>query len=187
MAKDPFDDLVFGNATPAFSFKSVNTVRGKITGKSTSHRRDIKFDKKSKTYEQGDLLYWGDDNKPSTIKTDRPVLDPVLTLQTTFKKWEGVPNAPEGDDDGIRRLFVVARSKANPGSVMDAFKAACRAAKSKVNIGDYVEMRRVGGKGSVDEPFTHAGDYWTAENPPEWASELPAEESSDGDADDPFA
>lgn len=187
MAKDPFDDLVFGNATPAFSFKNVDTVRGRITGKSTSHRREITFDAKAKTYEQGDLMYWGSDNKPTTDVTDRPVLDPVLTLQTTFKKWEGVPNAPEGDDDGIRRLFVVARSKANPGSVMDAFKAACRAAKSKVNIGDYVEMRRVGGKGTVTSPFTHAGDYWTAENPPEWASELPAEESSDGDADDPFA
>jgi len=187
MAKDAFDDLVFGNATPAFSFKLNDTIRGKITGKATSHRRDLKFDAKAKTYEQGDLLYWGSDNKPTTDVTDRPVLDPVLTLQTPFKKWEGVPNAPEGDDDGIRRFFVVARSKANPGSVMDAFKDACRAAKSKLNIGDYVEMRRVGGKGSVTEPFVHAGDYWPADNPPEWAKDLPADESPEGDADDPFA
>ncbi len=190
MSNDAFDDLVFGNSTPAYSFKhdKAGVIRGRITGKSQSHRRELKYDKRSNSFEQGGLLYWGPDNKPTTEETDRKVLDPVLTLQTTFGKWEGVKPAPEGSDDGVRRLFVVARSKANPGSVMDAFRAACQAAKvRKVSVGDFVEVKRVSGAGTVDSPFVHAATYWTAENPPEWASEVPADSEPDGDADDPFA
>lgn len=187
MSADAFDDLIFGNSTPVFSFKNDKVIRGRITAKSQSHRRQVKFDKRAKTYEQGDLLYWGSDNKPTTDVTDRPMLDPVLTLQTTFTKWEGVPDSPDAPDDGVRRLFVVSRSKANPGSVMDAFRAACQAAKvRKVEIGDFVEVKRVSGAGTVDSPYVHAATYWSAANAPEWATSLPADVEPDDGDDDPF-
>lgn len=181
MGYDPTsDDLIFGNLTPAFSFKDVNEIRGRIVATGKSHRRE--FDGKTKT--QGDLLYW-DGNKTTTTPTtkDRPVYDPVWTLQTDFTAWEGCPNPGEdGDDDGLRRLFITARSKQNPGSVMDAIRAACIKAHVRKNtVGDFVEVKRASGKGNINSPYVHVAVYYPADAPPEWASKLPEPSEDDED------
>jgi hypothetical protein len=181
------NDLMFGNMTPVWAFPEEGNLelKGRIVAIGKNHRRA--FDGKTKT--QGEPLYWQPNGKTATDPTDRPVYDPVLTLQTAFRAWEGVrPTAQgdDGDDDGLRRLFVTARSKSNPGSVKDALVAACVKAKSKVHIGDFVAMRRTGGRGNINSPFTHEADYFTAAKPPKWASEIKEEVKADADGDDLF-
>lgn len=180
------NDLMFGNMTPVWAFPEsgkLTEVRGRIVAIGKNHRRA--FDPKTKS--QGLPLYWQPNGKTGTDETDRPVYDPVLTLQTAFRKWEGV-NTPgdDGDDDGLRRLFVTARAKSNPGSVKDAVVAACVKAKSKVHVGDYVALRRTGGRGNINSPYTHEGDYFPAATPPKWADEIKEEVKADADGEDLF-
>jgi len=179
------NDLMFGNMTPVWAFPEEGSLelRGRIVSIGKNHRRA--FDGKTKT--QGEPLYWQANGKTGTDPTDRPVYDPVLTLQTAFREWEGVKVPGDaGDDDGLRRLFVTARSKSNPGSVKDAVVAACVKAKSKIHAGDFVAVRRTGGRGNINSPFTHAADYFTAAKPPKWADEIKEEVKAD-DEEDLFA
>lgn len=179
------NDLIFGNMTPVWAFPEdgkIKKVQGRIVAIGKNHRRA--FDGKTKT--QGEPLYWQPNGKTSTDVTDKPVYDPVLTVQTAFRKWEGV-NTPgdDGDDDGMRRIFVTARSKSNPGSMKDALVAACVKAKSRVHVGDYVEFERTGGRGNINSPYTHAALYFPAATPPEWAKDIVEEVKAD-DGEDLF-
>lgn len=182
-AEKDINDLMFGNMTPTWAFPEdgkITEVRGRIVAVGRNHRRA--FDGKTKS--QGDPLYWQANGKTGTDVTDRPVFDPVLTLQTGNRKWEGVKVAGDaGDDDGLRRLFVTARSKSNPGSVKDAVVAACVKAKSKLHVGDFVALRRTGGRGNINSPFQHGADYFPAATPPEWAPECVTVEPVSGEGD----
>lgn len=174
------NDLMFGNMIPVWAFPEKGDVelRGRIVAVGTNHRRA--FDGKTKT--QGEPLYWQPNGKTGTDPTDKPVYDPVITLQTAFRAWEGVRVPGDaGDDGGLRRLFVTARSKTNPGSVKDAVVAACVKAKSRVHLEDFMAVRRTGGRGNINSPFTHEADYFPAATPPEWASEIKEEVKADGD------
>lgn len=190
------NDILFGNAAPAVSFSVGTTVRGRLTGQTAIQRREVKYNKAQKAHEQGKPLYW-ENGRPSTVPTDRPIMDAVVTLQTDFTKWEAVSaqTAKIGKDDGLRRVFLKGRSKANPGSLMDAaVSAAKEAGVRKVEIGDFMEITCTGeGEkiGSVNPPKIYEAKYWTADNAPDWASALPGAAMSgdtDEDPDDnPFA
>lgn len=178
------NDLMFGNSTPVFNWDvEPARIRGRIVKIEKSHRRA--FDGKTKT--QGEPLYWSSAGKLTTEETDRPVYDPVLHLETAYRKWEGVGTpGDDGDDTGVRRLFVTARSKQNPGSIKDAVVAACVKAKSKLHVGDFVEVERYAGKGNLNSPYKHRGQYFTADAAPEWASELITEDTAPKGEDDLF-
>jgi len=191
------NDILFGNAAPAMGFEVGTKIRGRITAQTAVQRREVEFNKATKSVEQGKPLYWTANNRTTTDKTDRPVMDPVLTIQTAFTNFEGVSSQYKriGKDDGLRRVFVKGRSKSSPGSIMDAVVKACREAGSKINVGDYIEIVCTGegeklGRG-VNPPKLYEATYWTAANAPAWASEIPGENADEADApadddDNPF-
>jgi hypothetical protein len=188
------DDLIFGSSVPSFGFDVKSKIRGRITAKGESHRRELVIE--DGQYKQGKALYWNE-GKVSTEKgpDSRPAMEPTLTLQTSFTDWTGVTEAKrQGTDDGVRKLFISGRSKKSPHSLMDAFREACAAAGvRKIGIGDFVEMECYGeGKPAVRgarPPKLYRGVYYPASNPPAWASEIPSEPVSAGDSEDdnPFA
>ena len=186
------DDLIFGSSVPSFGFDVKSKIRGRITAKGESHRRKLDF--VDGEYKQGKPLYWKD-GKVTDEVTDRPALEPTLTLQTSFIDWTGVTESKrQGTDDGVRKLFISGRSKKSPGSLMDAFREACAAAGvRKIGIGDFVEMECYGEGKPVNKaarpPKLYRGVYYPASNPPAWASEIPSEPVSagDGEEDNPFA
>lgn len=187
------NDILFGNSAPAVSFDVGTTVRGRITAQTGIQRREVKFDTKTKTHEQGKPLWWKD-GKTTTEKTDRPVMDPVLTLQTDFTKWEAVSAQVSriGKDDGMRRVFVKGRSKANPQSLMDAVITACKeAGVRKISPGDFIEITCVGegekANKTMNAPKLYEAKYYTAADAPDWASGLPTDsDESEPDDDNPF-
>lgn len=186
------DDLIFGSSVPTFQFDVKSKIRGRIIAKDQVHRRELIVD--AGQYKQGLPLYWKD-GKTTTEVTDRPVYDPTLTIQTAYTDWTGVAESKrQGKDDGVRKVFITSRSKKSPGSLMDATREACQTAGvRKINLGDFVEYEcHAEGKPAVRgarPPKLYRGGYWTADNPPEWASELPtADAVADGGEDDnPFA
>lgn len=190
------NDLLFGNNAPAMGFDPGTKIRGRITEQTSIQRKKVEMNPATRQVEQGEPLFWKD-GKITTEKTDRPVLDPVITIQTAFGAWEGVSPqfAKIGKDDGLRRVFVKGRSKANPNSLMDAVITACReAGVRKIVAGDFIELDCTGeGKKQsrgMNAPKLYAGAYWAASTPPEWASEIPsgdAEDTTDeGGEDSPF-
>lgn len=196
------NDLLFGTSAPSAAFdapegKTPGTVvRGRITAFDKSHRREVKFDGTKHT--QGEPLYWNN-GKPTTEKSDRPVEEPVLTIQTTFTKWEAVGGEErKGTDDGLRRVFLKGRSKKYPGDLFSVAREAILAAGArKVEVGDFVEIECVGqGKPiarGLSGPKMYKVTYWTAANAPSWADEVAddaddtEENPLDNDDDDPFA
>ena len=183
------NDLLFSSSAPAMSFSVGTEVLGKVEKFGKSHRREVKYDRKNKTYEQGEKLYWQDNATPGTGVTDRPVEDPVLTLFTTFTKGEGTRRGIEGDD-GMRRIF--AKGRATEGSILDALKDAVREANvRKVLPGDYVRIACTGEGEAYEEgmrrPKLFEAEYFTASNPPEWAAQLGGNTEPLSDDDDPFA
>jgi len=189
------NDVLFGNSAPAVSFSVGTTVRGRLTGQTAIQRREVKWNAAAKVHEQGKPQYW-DNGRPTTKVTDRPIMDAVVTLQTDFAEWEAVSaqTARIGKDDGLRRVFLKGRSKANPGSLMDAAVAAAKeAGVRKVEIGDFMEITCTGEgqkQGSVNPPKIYEAKYWTADNAPDWAASLPgvlSGDSDESDKDNPFA
>jgi hypothetical protein len=151
----------------------TNTVRGRVTDFGKSHRRTLIAN--AEGYKQGKPLYWSAENKPSEEVTDRKVQDPVLTLQTTYRAWEGTSPKEDTDDLGGRKVYLPGRKA--KGSAQDAFLAAVvSAGVRKVREGDYVEIvctgegKRVGGNRNISPPKLYEATYWTAANPPVWAS-----------------
>lgn len=188
------NSILFGSNSPAMGFDPGVKIRARITEQSGVQRKEVKWDPKTSTFEQGLPLYWKD-GKTGTEKTDRPVMDPVLTVQSLFTAWEGVSAQASkiGKDDGMRRVFVKGRSKATPDSIMDAVIAACKDAQvRKIEVGDFIEIECTGeGKKAskaMSPPKLYAAQYWTAANPPEWASQLPSGDvgTDESDEDNPF-
>jgi hypothetical protein len=187
------NDLLFGSGAKSMGFETpkviaemikegedvslkASSVRGRVTDFGKNHRRAYQADGK------GAPQYWSAEGKPTADKTDKPVLDPVLTLQTTYRDFEGAPTRDEdGQDFGLRRIFLKGRKA--PNSAQDAIKSACaKAGVRAIREGDYVELictkegKRVGQAGrpvnrSVSPPKEFEATYWTAANPPEWAAE----------------
>lgn len=190
MSYDDGNDLLFGNAAPAAAFDPGVKVRGMVTDFGKNHRRE--FD--GKTRQQGKPLYWQEDATQSTDVTDRPVLDPVMTVQTSFRAWEALPEDRNnlGTDDGLRRLFLSGRSKKSAyfaESTLQAVREAVVAAGArKVSPGDYVELECVGiGKPSargINGAKRFTATYWLASNPPEWAAEVESDEPGEDPLDD---
>lgn len=186
------NDLLFGSGAKSMGFEpekviaemaaegedvstKTHILRGRVTDFGRSHRRKFQPDGK------GALMFWSADGKPTEEKTERPVQDPVMTLQTTFRAFEGAAKGEDDDQDyGLRRWFLKGRKAPNSG--LDALKKACAGAGvRKVREGDYVEVictglgKRVGQAGkpaprSIAQPKEFSATYWTAANPPEWAS-----------------
>jgi hypothetical protein len=189
------NSLLFGSAAAAMSFDTKGTeVRFRLVTHTAQHRREVKYDATADKYVQGDLLYWND-GKVTTTKSAQPALDPVLTVQTTFRKWEGVSNAERafGEDDGLRRIFI--RGRKAPGSLMDAVKDACKAAGiRKIDSDQFGSIKYVsdGKKANknMTAPKVYEAVWYPADKPPTWASELPADTSADDNApeedDNPF-
>ena len=203
------NDLLFGSATVAFGFTSprefaeakadgddlsrkVSTIQGRVTALDTTHRRALLAD--STGFKQGKPLYWSADNKPTPEKTERPVMDPVLTLQTALRSWEGLAVAKDTEDLGSRRVFLKGRRAKQ--SLMDAVRDACSAVKvRKVNTGDFLEITCVGEgkKGpnkSISPPKLYKATYWPASNPPPWADSVNeglAVEVDDDESEDLFS
>lgn len=204
------NDLLFGTGVKSMGFEpevtikemiaegddvstKTHIVRGRVTDFGKNHRRKYAADGK------GALLYWND-GLPTEEKSDSPVTDPVLTLQTPYRNWEGAPvKGEDGEDYGLRRVFAAKRKA--PKSIFDAFRAACsKAGVRKVQEGDYVEIictglgKRVGQAGkpvsrSIAQPKEYEATYWTAANPPSWAADCDAGLELDevvGDDDNPF-
>lgn len=189
MAQDA-NSILFGSNSPAMGFDPGVKIRARIVEQSGVQRKKLNLDPKTNTFEQGEPLFWKD-GKITTERTDRPVLDPVLTLQSAFAAWEGVSaQAPKiGKDDGLRRVFVKGRSKSTPLSIMDAVIAACKeAGVRKILPGDFIEIECTGeGKRAnkaMSPPKLYAAKYWPASTPPEWASEIPSDDDNDVAEDD---
>ncbi len=190
------NDILFGNNAPAMGFDPGTKIRGRITEQSAVQRRKAEMNSATKQVEQGEPLFWKD-GKVTTEKTDRPVMDPVLTIQTSFTAWEGVSSqfAKIGKDDGLRRVFVKGRSKANPQSLMDAVITACKeAGVRKIQPGDFVEIVCTGeGKKAnrgMNAPKLYEASYFEADRPPVWAPEIPTADDgsseSEPEDDNPF-
>lgn len=180
------NDLLFGNAIPAVSWDKGTVVRFRVVDQSSIHRREVKFNNDTNKYEQGDFLYW-DGRKPVTYETDRKVLDPVITVQTTFLKWEAVSDQTKkvGADDGMRRIVVKGRKA--EGSILDAVRKAFEVAGlRKIAPGQYGEISCTGeGKAlrkGMNAPKLYAAT-WYAEAP-EWADQVPSAEAATDDGDD---
>lgn len=186
------NDLLFGSGAKSMGFEpevtikemaaegedvslKTHIVRGRVTDLGKNHRREYQADGK------GSLLYWND-GKPGPEKNDSPVTDPVLTLQTTYRAWEGAPvKGEDGADIGLRRVFLAKRKA--PKSGFTAVQSACaKAGVRRIREGDYVEIictglgKRVGQAGkpvsrSIAQPKEYEATYWTAANPPTWAAE----------------
>lgn len=184
------NDLLFGNAVPAVSFDVGTKVRFRVVSQSAIHRREVKFNSDKNRYEQGAALFW-DDGKVVNYETDRKVLDPVLTIQTTFTNWEGLSEQAEkvGADDGMRRVILKGRKE--PKSLMDAVKDACKAAGvRKILPGHFGEIACDGegkpARKNMSPPKFYSAVWHT--EPPAWASELPGDDTDDaGDDDSPFS
>lgn len=185
------NDLLFGNAIPAVAWDKGTVVRFRVVDQSSIHRREVKYNTDTGRYEQGDFLYW-DGKKPVTYETDRKVLDPVITVQTTFLKWEAVSDQTKkiGADDGMRRIVVKGRKA--EGSILEAVRKACQdAGVRKIEPGQYGEISCTGeGKAlrkGMNAPKLYAATWYTT--PPEWADQVPAGDDAstdDGDDDSPF-
>lgn len=184
------NDLLFGNAIPAVSWDKGTKVRFRVVEQSSIHRREVKYNTDTGRYEQGDFLYW-DGKKPVTYETDRKVLDPVITVQTTFNAWQAVSDQTKkvGPDDGMRRIVVKGRKA--EGSIMDAVRSACeKAGVRKILPGQYGEIECTGeGKAlrkGMNAPKIYAATWF--DTAPEWASEVPSgdDAADDGDDDSPF-
>lgn len=180
------NDLLFGNAVPAVAFDKGTKVRFRVVDQSSIHRREVKYNADTGRYEQGDFLYW-DGKKPVTYETDRKVLDPVITVQTTFNNWEAVSDQTKkiGADDGMRRIVIKGRKA--EGSILEAVRKACAdAGVRKIEAGQYGEIECVGeGKPlrkGMNAPKMYAATWYTT--PPAWASEVPAGETTGDDGDD---
>ena len=180
------NDLLFGNAVPAVSFDVGTTVRFRVISQGSIHRREVKFDTDANKYEQGSFLYW-DGKKPVTYETDRKVLDPVLTVQTTFGKWEHTSDQSKkiGADDGMRR--IVAKGRKADGSLKDAVTKACEeAGVRKIEAGQYGEIKCIGnGKAvnkSMNPPKIYEAKWFTVA--PEWADEVPSSDPTGTDLDE---
>lgn len=171
------NDLLFGNQTPVWAFPDdgkVKEIRGRIILISKTHKR--KYDPETRTSKEP--MYWQADGSTGIVVTDKPMYEPVLTLQTAFRAFEGVKKPGEpGTDDGLRRVWVTSRSVKNPGSVKDALVAACVKARSLLHAGDYFSLKRVSGRGNVNSPFVHSGEYFPAATPPDWSAETLVDES----------
>lgn len=180
------NDLLFGNAIPAVSWDTGTVVRFRVVEQSSIHRREVKYNSDTGRYEQGEFLYW-DGKKPVTYETDRKVLDPVITVQTTFLKWESVSDQTKkvGADDGLRRIVIKGRKA--EGSIMDAVRKACAdAGVRKIEGGQYGEISCTGeGKAvrkSMNAPKLYAATWYTT--PPEWADQVPAGDAAGADDED---
>lgn len=184
------NDLLFGNTIPALAFDKGTKVRFRVVDQSSIHRREVKYNADTGRYEQGDFMYW-DGKKPVTYETDRKVLDPVLTVQTTFLNWEAVSDQTKriGADDGMRRIVIKGRKA--EGSILEAVRKACAdAGVRKIEAGQYGEIECTGeGKPlrkGMNPPKIYTATWYTT--PPAWASEVPAGETigDDDDDDSPF-
>lgn len=184
------NDLLFGNAIPAVAWDKNTEVKFRVIEQGSIHRREVKYNNDTGRYEQGDYLYW-DGKKPVTYETDRKVLDPVITIQTTFTKWEAVSDQTKkvGEDDGMRRVVIKGRKA--EGSIMDAVRKACAdAGVRKIEPGQYGIIRCTGeGKAvrkNMNAPKLYAAEWFLT--PPEWASQVPAGDAAadDDDDDSPF-
>lgn len=184
------NDLLFGNAIPALAFDKGTKVRFRVVDQSSIHRREVKYNADTGRYEQGDFMYW-DGKKPVTYETGRKVLDPVITVQTTFLNWEAVSDQTKriGADDGMRRIVIKGRKA--EGSILEAVRKACAdAGVRKIEAGQYGEIECTGeGKPlrkGMNPPKIYTATWYTT--PPAWASEVPAGETTgdDDDDDSPF-
>jgi len=186
------NDLLFGNAVPVVSFDVGTKVRFRVVSQSAIHRREVKFNSDKNRYEQGLAQYW-DDGKVVNYETDRKVLDPVITIQTTWSNWEGTSEQAEkvGADDGMRRVILKGRKE--PKSLMDAVKDACKAAGvRKILPGHFGEIACDGegkpARKNMSPPKLYSAVWHT--EPPAWASELPGDDTDTddaGDDDSPFS
>ena len=185
------NDLLFGNAIPAIAWDKGTEVKFRVIEQGSIHRREVKYNNDTGRYEQGDYLYW-DGKKPVTYETDRKVLDPVITIQTTFTKWEAVSDQTKkvGTDDGMRRVVIKGRKA--EGSIMDAVRKACAdAGVRKIEPGQYGIIRCTGeGKAvrkNMNAPKLYAAEWFLT--PPAWADQVPAGDATapdDDDDDSPF-
>lgn len=185
------NDLLFGNAVPPVAFDVGTVVRFRVVEQGSIHRREVKWNPDTMRYEQGPFLYW-DNKQKVTYETDNKVLDPVITVATTFAKWESVSEQTKkvGDDDGMRR--IIAKGRKADGSLKDAIQAACeKAGVRKIVPGQYGEVRCVGeGKAAnkTTKPPKLFEATWYVE-PPEWAGQIntSSEAGDAGDDDSPFS
>lgn len=189
------NDLLFGSGAKSMGFEpesviaemakdgedvstKTHIVRGRVTSLDKNHRREFQADGK------GPLLYWND-SKPTPEKSDRPVTDPVMTLQTTFRNWEGAPVPDEDAEDlGLRRVFL--KSRKAPKSINQALSSACaKAGVRRFKGGEYVEIvctglgKRVGLPGkpvnrSIAQPKEYTATVWSPGTLPEWADQCDA-------------
>jgi len=189
------NDLLFGTAAPGMSFETVGTtVRFRVISQTSQHRREVKWDSNTNSFKQGELQYWNDGKVTSEV-SDRPALDPVLTVQTSFSNWEGVSNRERafGVDDGIRRIFIRGRKAKN--SLMDAVRDACKTAGvNKILPGQFGEIVYTSDGPKANKnmapPKEYTCSWYTPAKPPAWVSEIPAPDAPegdfDGDEDSPF-
>lgn len=121
--KPSADDLLFGGGGPkGFSFKQIGqSITGILVEKDSMAKTDP-VTKEVKTYKDGN-----------------PIHQVVLTLQTNFRNWEGVPEdkRPDTPDDGLRRVFCSPQMKTE---VAKAVKAASPGGKSGLPEGSEITV-----------------------------------------------
>lgn len=134
------NDLIMGNTVAAARFDTVGTiVKGTIVNVDTAQQRD---------YKTRDLLFWSPDNKPTTVPSDRPMMQAILTVQTEDRD-PGIT-----DDDGVRRLYVGGRN------IRDAVRdAVIRAGRKQIEVGGTIAVQYSAGKGGTEDPKQYVAEY----------------------------
>lgn len=176
---DPFDAMMGGNFARLAKFDDIGDKHGGVILEvDMVHAREYDEDNPGK----GDLLYWSDKGKPRTAVTDKPVMEPRMTIQTDERD--------DDRDDGRRAIMI------NKRLLKAALQKGVRdAGAPKPAIGGYIVFERI-----EDQPPLK-GDNWargwnvTYLTPQQYATDGALEATvSDGKAgrkgrpeNDPFA
>lgn len=92
---DPFDSMMGGNFVRTARFDEVgDTHEGVIVDVTMEQARQYDPDNLGK----GDLLYWSDKGKPTTVPNDKPLMEPRMIIQTDERE--------DDDDDGRRAITI---------------------------------------------------------------------------------
>lgn len=135
---DPFDAMMGGNFARLAKFDSIGDKHGGVILEvDMVHAREYDEDNPGK----GDLLYWSDKGKPRTTVTDKPVMEPRMTIQTDERE--------DDRDDGRRAIMI------NKRLLKAALQKGVReAGATKPAIGGYIVFERI-----EDQPPLK-GDNW---------------------------
>lgn len=144
---------LFSSGVPTAKFNAIgDTCSGTIVDIGQQQRTELVYDPATKTYRNGDLMFWsggrpvaGADVDPRTGQPNQPVMDHVVTVDTGITDENG---------NSERRIFV--KGKAELASI----KAACTAAGVRdIEVGGRLVKTWMSGAGGTADPRVYAYQY----------------------------